>query len=55
MIWRIDGIEGDCDERYDCIDWIKKDKLSQKLAFTQLYSGMGEKNALGLGFCYMKR
>lgn len=34
---------------------IKKDKLSQKLAFTQLYSGMGEKNALGLGFCYMKR
>lgn len=34
---------------------IKKDELSQKLAFTMLYSGIGEKNSLGLGFCYMKK
>ena len=27
MIWRIDAIEGASDERYDCMDWIKKDKI----------------------------
>ncbi len=34
---------------------IKEDELSQKLGFTMLYSGIGEKNSLGLGFCYMKK
>lgn len=34
---------------------IKADELSQKLGFTMLYSGIGEKNSLGLGFCYMKK
>ncbi len=34
---------------------IKDDELSQKLGFTMLYSGIGEKNSLGLGFCYMKK
>lgn len=34
---------------------IKDDELSQKIAFVMLYSGIGEKNSLGLGFCYMRK